>query len=281
MEGTPKNFGCTTSCDWGFLYRFEIRDLRLEYLLFNPKLLSANTQLFALFLMRTSFHRREVKAVKIKPMLARLQSAIGRDDLVEQMVLLPEPQKPFSQPDKPENSVNLIVAYNGSPKSHTALDLAFWIAHQTRLATNTQVTVQAVYVVEENYTRDYPEIFNSAKHLPTLDCPASNVSKSLITVRTQSKLSTITPHLQEKLLAPLQKADKIIWQARSLAEEWQGSFQSHLRFGNVAAEVKKVVELEAADILFVGCRSFHHRMIKALGADFPCAVLGIPNFVEQ
>ncbi len=214
-------------------------------------------------------------------MLARLQSAIGRNDLVEQMVLLPEPEKPFFQKAEQDNSVNLIVAYDASPKSHTALDLAFWIAHQTRLATNTQITVQAVYVVEENYTREYPEIFNSAKHLPTLDCPASNVSKSVLTVLTQPKLTTITPHLQEKLLAPLQKADKIIWQARSLAEEWQGSFQSHLRFGDVATELKKVVELEAADILFVGCRSFHHPMIKALGADFPSAILGIPNFIDQ
>ena len=210
-------------------------------------------------------------------MLARLQSAIGRNDLVEQMVLLPEPEKPFSQPGEPENSVNLIVAYDGSPKSHTALDLAFWMAHQTRLATNIQVTVQGVYVVEENYTREYPEIFNSAKHLPNLECPASNVSKSVLTVLSQPKLSTITPLLQEKLLAPLQQADKIVWQARSLAEEWQGSFQSHLRFGDLTTELQKVVELEAADILFVGCRSFHHPIIKALGYNFPCAVLGIPN----
>ncbi len=42
-------------------------------------------------------------------MLARLQSAIGRDDLIEQMVLLPEPKKPFAKKAQREKSINLIV----------------------------------------------------------------------------------------------------------------------------------------------------------------------------
>ncbi|WP_017655108.1 universal stress protein [Fortiea contorta] len=209
-------------------------------------------------------------------MLVRLQSTLGRNDLTEQMLLIPEPNKALSA-----ESVNLIVAYDASPNSHAALDIAFWIAHQTRLATNAQVTVQAVYVVEEDYKHQYPDIFHSAKHLPTLECPASNLSKAVTSVLTQPKLNAITPQLQDKLLAPLQEADKIIWQARSLAEEWQGAFKSHLRFGDVGAELRKVVELEAADILFVGCRSVNHPLVKTLGTNFPSAVLGIPNCIDE
>jgi len=215
----------------------------------------------------------EVKAVEIKPMLARLQSATGRDDLIEQMVLLPEPKKPFSQKIEKEKSVNLIVAYDASPNSHTALDIAFWIAHQTRLATNAQVTVQAVYVVEGNQNSHYPNILSFPIHQPPLECSISEVSKSVTLVLTQPKLqATVTP---------IQQADKILWQARSLAEEWQGSFKSHLRFGYIGTELKKVVELEAADILFLGCKSVNHSMIRALGSSFPCAVLGIPSCIDE
>ena len=214
-------------------------------------------------------------------MLVRLQSTIGRDDLIEQMVLLPEPKKTFSRKASTAKPVNLIVAYDASPKSHTALDIAFWIAHQTRLATNTPVTVQAVYVVADKHKSQYSDIFSFTRHITPLECPASNVSKSVTPVLTQPKLQAIAPHLQEKSLAVIQQADKILWQARSLAEEWQGSFKSHLRFGSVAAELKKVVELETADILFIGCRSVNHPIIQALGSDFPCAVLGIPTCIEE
>ncbi|MDB9372968.1 universal stress protein [Nodularia sphaerocarpa] len=211
-------------------------------------------------------------------MLVRLQSAIGRDDLIEQMVLLPEPKKPFS----PEvQAVNIIVAYNASPNSHTALDLAFCIAHQTRLATNAQVNVQAVYVVENHDQNQFVDLSNFTPPLPNLECPVSAVSSFDIPVLTQSKLRGMTQCLPEKTIVPLQEADKIIWQARSLAEEWQGSFKSHLRFGCVATELKKVVQLEAADILFLGCKSVNHSMIKILGSNFPCAILGIPNGIDE
>jgi nucleotide-binding universal stress UspA family protein len=210
--------------------------------------------------------------VQIKPMLARLQSATGRDDLIEQMVLLPEPKKPFSQKPQESKAVNLIVAYDASPNSHTALDIAFWIAHQTRLATNAQVTVQAVYVVEDNQSRQYPNILSFPQQ-PSFECQVSEVSKSATQVLTQPKLQTV--------VTPVQQADIILWQARSLAEEWQGSFKSHLRFGSISTELHKVVESEAADILFLGCQSVNHPMIKALGYDFPCAVLGIPSCIDE
>ncbi|MHC5746078.1 MAG: universal stress protein [Nostoc sp.] len=206
-------------------------------------------------------------------MLARLQSATGRDDLIEQMVLLPEPKKPFSKKPQTAKGVNLIVAYDASPNSHTALDIAFWIAHQTRLATNAEVTVQAVYVIEDNQSIQYPNILTFPQQQPSLECEVSQVSKSVTQVLTQPKLQTA--------IAPLQQADIILWQARSLAEEWQGSFKSHLRFGSIAIELKKVVESEAADILFLGCNSVNHPMIEALGFNFPCAVLGIPSCIEE
>lgn len=211
--------------------------------------------------------------MQIKPMLARLQSATGRDDLIEQMVLLPEPKKPFSKKPQTAKGVNLIVAYDASPNSHTALDIAFWIAHQTRLATNAEVTVQAVYVIEDNQSIQYPNILTFPQQQPSFECEVSQVSKSVTQVLTQPKLQTA--------IAPLQQADIILWQARSLAEEWQGSFKSHLRFGSIAIELKKVVESETADILFLGCNSVNHPMIEALGFNFPCAVLGIPSCIEE
>ncbi|MDZ7992504.1 MAG: universal stress protein [Nostoc sp. EfeVER01] len=206
-------------------------------------------------------------------MLARLQSATGRDDLIEQMVLLPEPKKPFSKKPQSSKGVNLIVAYDASPNSHTALDIAFWIAHQTRLATNTEVTVQAVYVVEDNQSNQYPNILSFPQQQSPLECEVSEVSKSVTQVLTQPKL--------QALITPLQQADIILWQARSLAEEWQGCFKSHLRFGSISTELNKVVELENADILFLGCNSVNHPMIEALGSNFPCAVLGIPSCIDE
>ena len=88
--------------------------------------------------------------MKIKPLLARLQTAIGRDDLIEQMVLIPAPKKCLSEKKIRAKSIKLIVGYDGSPNSHTALDIAFCIAHQTHLATNMTVNVHGVYVLEES-----------------------------------------------------------------------------------------------------------------------------------
>ncbi|MBE9205528.1 universal stress protein [Nostoc sp. LEGE 06077] len=207
-------------------------------------------------------------------MLVRLQSAIGRNDLVEQMVLIPEPKRLSFTNYQTAQSINLIVAYNASPNSHTALDIAFWIAHQTRLATNQEVTVQAVYVVEQNQGDKYPDKINWANYLTLCECGVSDVYQSATSVLTQ-------PKLQAQILAPLEEADRILWQARSLAEEWQGSFKSHLRFGDVATELTKVVELETANVLFLGCRSINHAIIQKLGFNFPCAILGIPNGIDE
>lgn len=211
--------------------------------------------------------------MKIKPLLARLQSAIGRYDLIEQMVLLPAPQKCLSEKNLPAKSIKLIVAYDGSPNSHTALDIAFCIAHQTHLASNVQVNVQAVYVLEEqakiseyhycNYPRNWAEITHQY----------SELSQSTTMVLTPPKPQLLTTSAPEK-------ADKILWQAKNLAQEWQSNFQSHLRFGNLSTELKKVVELESADALVLGCQSINHPVIERLDPHFPCAVLGIPRCLD-
>lgn len=258
MEGTPKTLALTPV----------VIGVSLRILLIISR--GYTISVFNLLLIHNLFLWGEVEIVNIKPMLVRLQSAIGRDDLTEQMVLLPERKKPFSQEFK---SPKIIVAYHGSPNSHTALDIALCIAQQTSLATNVQVNVQAVYVVENQH--------NQFLDSSDLESQVSQLSQSHLPIATQSNSRVTTQYLSKEYILPLQQADRVLWQARSLAEEWQSYFKSHLRFGCVATELKNVVELEAADILFLGCKSANHTMVQMLGSNFPCAVLGIPHSLNQ
>ena len=61
-----------------------------------------------------------------------------------------------------------------------------------------------------------------------------------------------------------------------LAQEWGGNLKTHLCCGSVSTELRRVVEVESADLLFLGC-SVNHPVIQELGDDFPCPVLGIPK----
>ncbi|NEQ21414.1 MAG: universal stress protein [Microcoleus sp. SIO2G3] len=227
-------------------------------------------------------------------MLVRLEGAMDRNDLIEQMVLLPEPASAAAKWSNSTKSVNLVVGYNASPSSQTALDLTMWIAHQTRLVTQKQVTVQVVYVVDKNQKSQYSD------NLKTADVSDSSKnqfpSESLNTSLKKSKPSVLTQPKPQALAASPKKsvksrrskatscqadsfeqADRILWQARCLAEEWRGSFKAHLRFGEVATELREVVESEAATLLFLGCNSVSHPIIQQLGTHFPCSVLGIPT----
>ncbi|HBL14695.1 MAG TPA: universal stress family protein, partial [Cyanobacteria bacterium UBA11162] len=96
-------------------------------------------------------------------MIKRLEGAMERNDLREKMLVLLEPASSIIQPSNSTESINLVVGYNGSPKSQTALDLTMWIAHQTRLVTQKEVIVQVVYVVDEKQIRHRSDIFNIAE----------------------------------------------------------------------------------------------------------------------
>jgi len=227
--------------------------------------------------------------VNIKPILVRLQNAIGRDDLTEQMVLHSAPTTPFSEQAQSEKSVNLIVGYNSSPRSHTALDLTLLIAHQTRLATKAQVTVQIVYVLEDNHKCDDKDfllledvVSNISTYPMPLDFPLNSKSRSFGTrVLTQIKMQANETSEKITTVDHLTEAECILRQAICLAEEWKSSFRSHLRFGSVATELAKVVEAEATPLLILGCNSADHPLVQKLGPRFPCSVLGIPNCVED
>jgi len=234
--------------------------------------------------------------VNIKPMLVRLEGAMDRNDLIEQMVLLPEPASAAAKWASSTKSINLVVGYTASPRSQTALDLTMWIAHQTRLVTQKQVTVQVVYVVDEKQSSKFPDVFNSVNvssssiHQLLSGLPKAPLSKkSTTSVLTNSKPQALAVASKKKSVKRhrpkanfsqadwFEQADRILWQARCLAEEWRGSFTAHLRFGDVATELREVVESESATLLFLGCNSIDHPIVQNLGSNFPCSVLGIPT----
>lgn len=113
----------------------------------------------------------------LKPMLKRLQAALDCEDLMDQMVLT-ERNVPTGEARSSEPTVDIVVAYNGSNNSQGALDIALWIAHQTRLVNPHPVLVHVVYVVDK--TR--PEtIANADRILWQARCLASEWRGSLNT----------------------------------------------------------------------------------------------------
>lgn len=229
-------------------------------------------------------------------MLVRLEGSMDRNDLIEEMLLLPENASAVNKLDSATKPINLIVGYNASPQSQTALDLTMWIAHQTRLVTQKSVTVQVVYVLEDNPDFTYPNVLKTAAisrsskyHLSSSLSKLSTYQKSATSDLTKSKLQKLAIDQQmksgkqrrQKLTFSkdelFEQADRILWQARSLAEEWRGSFKAHLRFGDVATQLREVVESESATLLFLGCNSVNHPLVQKLGHNLPCSVLGIPT----
>jgi len=229
--------------------------------------------------------------MNISSMLARLEDALGQTELAKAMVLLPQ-----HLPSEYAEITNLVVGYNGSPCSQTALDLTLWIAHQTRLATRKQVTVQVVYVVDS--TDDWtPNRLSSRFGIqPTsrVNCSQAeainrrNRSYAHLGQRSNQAVAERGNAVERGVLVEsyadrlthqmdqFEQADRILWQARHLADEWRGSLKTHLRFGSVASELRDVVEAETAALLLLGCTTPKNAIVRQLGTPFPCPVLGIP-----
>ena len=202
--------------------------------------------------------------MNLKLILARLQNALGSQDV--QNLILRMPTASQAQNNLSERSLNLVVGYDGSPDSQAALDLALLIAHQTRLATQNQVTIHVVYVLDEVQIELLTKIYSSSKAV------RQEQQKSHLSVGVRSGTQALATQSKTVLLA---QADEILWQARRLAEAWKGTFVAHLRFGSLATELKKIVETETGNILLLGCRSHNSIVIRQLDTNLPCAVLGI------
>lgn len=201
--------------------------------------------------------------MNVLSMLARLQATLDRSDLLGKMLLIPSRSLELS----PLTAVNLVVGYSGSLKSQAALDLTLWIAHQTKIATSQQVTVQMVYVSEELVT-------------------VSPVRSSRSSTGRTSVLAMPQPSIRQEVLEKsrqFEQADRILWQARCLAEEWRGALKTHLRFGQVGEQLIEVACQEAASLLILGCESAHVPLVRQLanqGKALPFSVIGIPPMDE-
>ncbi len=207
--------------------------------------------------------------MNIKSMLMRLESALHRNDLLTQLVLHPGQSIPAT------GSLKLVVGYNSSPKSHAALDLTLWIAHQTRLATGREVMVQVVYVADGESISQYLDSYAVNSSDPACEVEIGSDQPSGVRTLVRKTAVTKKPELFQAEL--LRQADQALWQARCLANEWRGSLKTHLRFGHPATELADVVASEQASLLIIGCTTANHPIVRKLGADFSCPVLGIPS----
>ncbi len=200
--------------------------------------------------------------MNVLSMLARLQATLDRTDLVRQMLLIPSRTSEMSS----VGAVNLVVGYSGSEKSQAALDLTLWIAHQTKIATTQPVTVQVVYVAEESKVATWSRSTHhrSTGRTSVLAMPETrSISREALDRATQ-----------------FEQADRILWQARCLAEEWRGALKTHLRFGQVAGQLLEVAYAEEASLLILGCESSQNPLVRQLsqrGQDLPFSVLGTPD----
>lgn len=232
-------------------------------------------------------------------MLVRLEHALDCPELAKQMLLVPKAAYPSSSGD-----INLVVGYNGSARSQTALDLTLWIAHQTRLTTQRIVTVQVVYVVDsdgdrssqpnalvdfcpspgsrsdrahwvDHYSRDRWEPMEVAcgqvaTRSTSITCDGSDLALPVFQVSEQR-------HALDDQIEQFEKADRILWQARHLADEWRGSLETHLRFGNLVEELRAVATQVSTTALMLGCSSVDDPLVQALGQNLPFPILGIPS----
>jgi nucleotide-binding universal stress UspA family protein len=218
--------------------------------------------------------------VNISSMLARLQMTLDRTDLTERLILSePRAHQKKSIPAASlqalsgEANYNLVVGYSGSLKSQAALDLTLCLAHQTRLATGKPVTVQVVYVVEE------PEVLAFTAITPATIGRRNRERTSVLAMPSPRK--TVTQEANDRA-SQFEQADRILWQARCLAEEWRGSLKTHLRFGSIAEQIAQVAEAESASLVILGCESCRLPLIHQLvRQEMSCTILGIPPLTDD
>jgi hypothetical protein len=79
----------------------------------------------------------------------------------------------------------------------------------------------------------------------------------------------------------LEQVDRVLWQARCLAEEWRGSFNVHLRFGNIVTEIGACITDENAALLFLGCETAEHLLVQQFAQTIHCPVIGIPTALQS
>lgn len=223
-------------------------------------------------------------------MLARLQMTLDRTDLTERLILS-EPrtrslqsaslQIPTLQSTglSVEAGYTLVVGYSGSLRSQAALDLTLCLAHQTRLATGKPVTVQVVYVVEEEAEAPLYAPTTLASVVPEPVGRRNRARMSVLAMPAPRK--TVTQEAHDRA-SQFEQADRILWQARCLADEWRGSLKTHLRFGSVAEQLAQVVEAENASLLILGCESCRLPLIhQIVRQNLPCTILGIPPIADD
>lgn len=90
----------------------------------------------------------------IQLILARLQEACGCE-FPNNPVLLRLGAPSFSDfPVPSSHPANLVIGYSDSEKSHIALDMGFWIAHQMQMALRQSVIIHVVHVLEQSFPGD-------------------------------------------------------------------------------------------------------------------------------
>ncbi|TVQ11892.1 MAG: universal stress protein [Leptolyngbya sp. DLM2.Bin27] len=134
-------------------------------------------------------------------MLTRLETALGSESLTQEMVLLSRPNPPRGVDETAEKTINFVVGYNGSANSQGALDIALWMAHQTRMVKPNAVVVHVVYVVDQTKPKT---IANADRILWQARCLASewrgSLNAHLRVGQVAEKLSQVAEELQAKVL---------------------------------------------------------------------------------
>jgi hypothetical protein len=216
--------------------------------------------------------------MNIKATLARLGSTMADSRTAHDLLLLPGSRMSvLDQATEASDTINIVVGYNGSPKSQAALELTLVMAYQTRLATRKRVIVQTVYVLEGIYHPQKPFLSTAVGHAVS-SRRSSDWSTATATVsEPRSRRHTVNcVDVRAAQLQYFEEADQVLWQARTFATEWRGSLNTHLRFGSAAVELSRVAQQEDASILIVGCHSSEHTLVQQLKDGCPCPVLGIP-----